>query len=127
MPYNFKEENGKVAAVDKKTGKISFHADSMEQAKHDAHEREVHEHANYHLKEGSSQETISQNIKTEREHGHPEQQAIAIAESEARKSKHSAQSDELGARFCRAFARMRAKPYSLAGKFKMAYYMLRSR
>lgn len=39
------------------------------------------------LKEGSSKETISQNIKTEMEAGKPQKQAIAIAMSKAGKSK----------------------------------------
>jgi hypothetical protein len=39
------------------------------------------------LKEGSSQETISSNIATEMHAGKPQKQAIAIAESEAGKSK----------------------------------------
>jgi hypothetical protein len=38
------------------------------------------------LKEGSSQETISENIKTERSAGKPEAQAVAIAEHEAKDS-----------------------------------------
>lgn len=38
------------------------------------------------LKSGSSKETISQNIKTEREAGKPEKQAVAIAMSKAGKS-----------------------------------------
>jgi hypothetical protein len=39
------------------------------------------------LKEGSSQETVSQNIKTEMEAGKPQEQAVAIAMSKAGKSK----------------------------------------
>jgi hypothetical protein len=39
------------------------------------------------LKSGSSQATISHNIKVEREAGKPEKQAIAIAENKARESK----------------------------------------
>lgn len=39
------------------------------------------------LKKGSNQKVISQNIKTERNAGRPEKQAIAIAESEAGNSK----------------------------------------
>lgn len=39
------------------------------------------------LKEGSSEATISENIATERNAGKPEKQAIAIAESQARRSK----------------------------------------
>lgn len=39
------------------------------------------------LKKGSSKKTISKNIATERKAGRPEKQAIAIAYSEARKSK----------------------------------------
>ena len=38
------------------------------------------------LKRGSSQKTISQNIKTEIAHGKPQKQAIAIAYSQARKT-----------------------------------------
>jgi hypothetical protein len=38
------------------------------------------------LKSGKSQATISQNIETERRHGKPEKQAIAIAESNARRT-----------------------------------------
>lgn len=38
------------------------------------------------LKSGSSKETISKNIETERNAGKPEKQAIAIAESKAGKS-----------------------------------------
>ncbi|HEY1695150.1 MAG TPA: hypothetical protein VGG39_23440 [Polyangiaceae bacterium] len=38
------------------------------------------------LKRGSSQKTISQNIATERRAGRPEKQAVAIAESEARRT-----------------------------------------
>lgn len=38
------------------------------------------------LKRGSSQKVISQNIRTEMHHGHPQKQAIAIAMSQARKS-----------------------------------------
>jgi hypothetical protein len=39
------------------------------------------------LKEGKSEATIGENIATERRAGKPEPQAIAIAESEARRSK----------------------------------------
>jgi hypothetical protein len=39
------------------------------------------------LKKGSDQKTISSNIKTERAAGKPQAQAVAIAMSEARKSK----------------------------------------
>lgn len=39
------------------------------------------------LESGSSRKEISKNIATEREHGKPEKQAIAIAMSEAGKSK----------------------------------------
>lgn len=39
------------------------------------------------LKEGSSKETVSKNIKELRDAGHPQKQAIAIALEEARKGK----------------------------------------
>lgn len=38
------------------------------------------------LEKGSSREAISRNIKTEVEHGHPQQQAVAIAMRTAGKS-----------------------------------------
>jgi hypothetical protein len=38
------------------------------------------------LKKGKSKETISENIKTEMEHGKPQKQAVAIALHTARKS-----------------------------------------
>jgi hypothetical protein len=39
------------------------------------------------LKQGNSQKTISQNIKTERAAGKPQKQAVAIALNTARQSK----------------------------------------
>ena len=39
------------------------------------------------LKKGSSEKTISQNIKTERKAGRPEKQAVAIAERKADESR----------------------------------------
>ena len=41
------------------------------------------------LAKGSGKKTISKNIKTEMEHGKPQKQAVAIAMSEAGKSKKS--------------------------------------
>lgn len=38
------------------------------------------------LKKGTSKETVSHNIKTEKKHGKPRKQAVAIALNEARKS-----------------------------------------
>ncbi len=38
------------------------------------------------LKRGKSKETMSENIKTEMEHGKPQKQAVAISLAEARKS-----------------------------------------
>jgi hypothetical protein len=42
------------------------------------------------LAQGSSRETVSKNIKTEMEHGKPQDQAIAIAMDKAGKSKYAA-------------------------------------
>jgi hypothetical protein len=48
------------------------------------------------LKEGSSDETISKNIKTEMEAGKPQKQAIAIALDKAGKSKYNSAEPEEG-------------------------------
>lgn len=48
------------------------------------------------LKSGSSQKTISANIKTEMAHGKPQKQAIAIALSHAGKSNQPAHSSKGG-------------------------------
>lgn len=45
------------------------------------------------LKQGKSQKTIGENIKTEMDAGRPQKQAIAIAESEARRGKKRPKSD----------------------------------
>lgn len=42
------------------------------------------------LKQGSSQETVSENIATEMHHGKPQPQAVAIALKEAGKSNQDA-------------------------------------
>jgi hypothetical protein len=39
------------------------------------------------LKKGTSKKTVSDNIKTEMEHGKPQKQAVAIALETARRSK----------------------------------------
>ncbi|GAB2901663.1 hypothetical protein GCM10027093_43180 [Paraburkholderia jirisanensis] len=38
------------------------------------------------LKRGTSKQTVSDNIKTEKRHGKPQKQAVAIALNQARKS-----------------------------------------
>jgi hypothetical protein len=48
------------------------------------------------LEPGSSQQVISDNIKTERAAGKPEKVAIAIAESEARRTGHTTHPHKVG-------------------------------
>lgn len=52
----------------------------------DAALRELQRSKSMPFKKGSSQKAISKNIATERRAGRPEKQAIAIAESEARRT-----------------------------------------
>lgn len=54
------------------------------------------------LKEGSSNEVVGENIRTEMEHGKPQKQAVAIALSKAGKSN---QDEDLGQRMRDAFHR----------------------
>jgi hypothetical protein len=60
------------------------------------------------LEPGSSQAAIGKNIATERRAGKPEDQAIAIAESEARRTKH-AKGDDLAERVQKALANFRRR------------------